>query len=71
MLLLELNNFAFTKFVEQFSQMCLRKDATEHLVIRVDKLLRKTTIFAKIAFLKGGFIDEYRKLTSAKCPQVP
>ncbi|WP_335384981.1 hypothetical protein [Neobacillus drentensis] len=29
--------------------MFLRKDATKHLVIRVDKLIRKTTIYAKIA----------------------
>ncbi|MEH7504857.1 hypothetical protein V7152_23080, partial [Neobacillus drentensis] len=35
-----------------FSQMFLRKDATKHLVLRVDKLIRKTTIYAKIAFYK-------------------
>ncbi len=29
--------------------MFLRKDATKHLVIRVDELIRKTTIYAKIA----------------------
>ncbi len=32
--------------------MFLRKDATKHLVIRVDELIRKTTIYAKIAFSK-------------------
>ncbi|WP_335385094.1 hypothetical protein [Neobacillus drentensis] len=32
--------------------MFLRKDATKHLVIRVDELIRKTTIYAKIAFYK-------------------
>ncbi|WP_335382598.1 hypothetical protein [Neobacillus drentensis] len=31
--------------------MFLRKDATKYLVIRVDELIRKTTIYAKIAFL--------------------
>ncbi|WP_335387133.1 hypothetical protein [Neobacillus drentensis] len=30
--------------------MFLRKDATKHLVLRVDELIRKTTIYAKIAF---------------------
>ncbi|MEH7504920.1 hypothetical protein V7152_23405, partial [Neobacillus drentensis] len=29
--------------------MFLRKDATKYLVIRVDELIRKTTIYAKIA----------------------
>ncbi len=32
--------------------MFLRKDATKHLVIRVDELIRKTTIYAKIAIIK-------------------
>ncbi|WP_335381989.1 hypothetical protein [Neobacillus drentensis] len=32
--------------------MFLRKDATKHLVIRVDKVIRKTTIYAKIALSK-------------------
>ena len=34
--------------------MFLRKDATKHLVIRVDELKRKTTIYAKIALIKKG-----------------
>ncbi|WP_335380449.1 hypothetical protein [Neobacillus drentensis] len=34
--------------------MFLRKDATKHLVIRVDEFIRKTTIYAKIAFIKRG-----------------
>ncbi|WP_335381119.1 hypothetical protein [Neobacillus drentensis] len=33
--------------------MFLRKDATKYLVIRVDDLIRKTTIYAKIALFKG------------------
>ncbi|WP_335382273.1 hypothetical protein [Neobacillus drentensis] len=33
--------------------MFLRKDATKHLVIRVDELIRKTTIYAKIAFINS------------------
>jgi hypothetical protein len=37
--------------------MFLRKDATKHLVKRVDKLIRKTTIYAKIALLKGKSIS--------------
>jgi hypothetical protein len=32
--------------------MFLRKDATKHKVIRVDELIRKTTFYAKIAFVK-------------------
>jgi hypothetical protein len=31
--------------------MFLRKDATKHIVLRVDVLIRKTTIYAKIAFI--------------------
>ncbi|WP_335381838.1 hypothetical protein [Neobacillus drentensis] len=31
--------------------MFLRKDATKHLVMRVDELIRKTTIYAKIAII--------------------
>ncbi|WP_335386806.1 hypothetical protein [Neobacillus drentensis] len=31
--------------------MFLRKDATKHLVIRDDELIRKTTIYAKIAYI--------------------
>ncbi|WP_335385965.1 hypothetical protein [Neobacillus drentensis] len=33
--------------------MFLRKDATKHLVIRGDELIRKTTIYAKIALKKN------------------
>ena len=33
--------------------MFLRKDGTKYLVIRVYKLIRKTTIYAKIAFSKN------------------
>lgn len=33
--------------------MFLRKDATKQLVIRVDELMRKTTINAKIALIKN------------------
>jgi hypothetical protein len=32
--------------------MFLRKDATKHIVLRVDELIRKTTIYAKIALIK-------------------
>ncbi|WP_335383832.1 hypothetical protein [Neobacillus drentensis] len=34
--------------------MFLRKDATKYLVIQVYELIRKTTIYAKIAFIKEG-----------------
>jgi hypothetical protein len=34
--------------------MFFRKDATKHLVMRVDDLIRKTTIYAKIAFNNDG-----------------
>jgi len=34
----------------QFSQKFLRKDAKKQMVIRVDKLIRKATIYAKITF---------------------
>ncbi|WP_410890578.1 hypothetical protein [Neobacillus sp. 204] len=35
----------------RFSQMFLRKDATKHIVVRVDELIRKTAINAKLAFV--------------------
>jgi hypothetical protein len=44
--------------------MFLRKDATKHLVIRVDVLIRKTTIYAKIAF-----INENNNENSKHCQQ--
>jgi hypothetical protein len=37
----------------QFSQRFLRKDATKHIDIRGDELIRETTIYAKIALLKN------------------
>ena len=42
--------------------MFLRKDATKHLVIRVDELLRKTTFYAKIAFSYQILINLDREL---------
>ena len=45
----------------QFSQMFLRKDATKHQVIRVDKHIRKTTIYAKIALIKYIKFNAYTK----------
>ena len=38
--------------------MFLRKDATIHQVIRVDERIRKTTIYAKIAFIIEGPVQK-------------
>ncbi|WP_335381685.1 hypothetical protein [Neobacillus drentensis] len=42
--------------------MFLRKDATKHLVIRFDELIRKTTIYAKIAFYNSTIYQEILQL---------
>ncbi|MED3561760.1 hypothetical protein [Bacillus xiapuensis] len=51
--------------------MFLRKDATSHLVIRVEELLRKTTIYAKIALTKNRTdccaVLNTRKLIGREC----
>jgi hypothetical protein len=49
LLLLDLNPGHILNF-QAFSQMFLREDATKDIVILVEDIIRKTTIYAKIAF---------------------
>ncbi|OIK16010.1 hypothetical protein BIV60_06900 [Bacillus sp. MUM 116] len=51
--------------------MFLRKDATKHFVIRVDELIRKTTIYAKIVFEKGvGTLKAFQFSISSRYDKI-
>jgi hypothetical protein len=49
---LDLNSSHLLIFQAIFAKF-LRKDATKDVVIRVEDIIRKTTIYAKIAFYKN------------------